>query len=161
MASSDTILVLGLGNTLLSDDGVGLHVLDALRQRGLELGEGARVRLQDGGTLGLTLLPDIEDADALIVVDAAMIGGAPGAVDVFEGEAMDRQLAGRKTSVHEVALSDLVDAARLVGRLPERRALVGIQPATTEWGLAPSPVVAAAVPRACTAIEDIVDRWRT
>lgn len=160
MPNGKPILVLGLGNTLLSDDGVGIHVLGALRERGFA-GEHNGIHLRDGGTLGLTLLPDIEDASALIVVDAAMMGQAPGAVGVFEGEAMDRQLAGKKFSVHEVALSDLMDAAAFMGRRPEKRALVGIQPQELGWGLEPSPGIAAAVPAACAAIEGLLARWQS
>lgn len=157
MSAAGKVLVLGLGNRLLSDDGVGPHVVDALRARGLEAN--ARVALQDGGTFGLALLPDIQDAAALIVVDAAMFGGAPGEMRVFEGEAMDAQLAGAKSTVHEVSLSDLIDAAKFSGTLPERRALVGIAPQMTEWGLAPTPEIAATMPAACAAVETLVARW--
>lgn len=160
MSADGKVLVLGLGNRLLSDDGIGVHVVEALHERGLGGENDSAVLLQDGGTFGLSLLPDIEDASALIVVDAAMFGGAPGELRVFEGEAMDAQLSSAKSSVHEVALSDLIGAAKFTGRLPERRALVGIAPRTTEWGLAPTTEIAAALPAACAAIEALVERWR-
>ncbi len=152
------ILVLGLGNRLLTDDGVGLHVIAALPCESARR-RGASIVVLDGGTLGLALLPEIESAAALIVVDAANFGGAPGEVRVFDAEAMDAQLGVAKTSAHELALADLVSAARLCGSLPERRALVGVAPSSVQWGLEPTPEVAASIPLACAEIESIIERW--
>ena len=147
------ILVLGLGNVLLSDDGVGVHAATSFEGR-------EDVSVRDGGTLGLSLLPEIETSAGLIAVDAMALGEEPGAVRVFEGDDMDAQLRGRNTSVHQLALADLIEAAALVGCKPERRALVGIQPHSLEWGLAPTPDVQAAIGRAHEAIDDLVSRWR-
>jgi len=152
------ILVLGLGNALLTDDGIGLHVIAALDRDNGRRSDGSVVVL-DGGTLGLALLPEIEAATALIVVDAANFGGAPGDVRVFDADAMDVQLGVAKSSAHELALADLIGAARLSGSLPGRRALVGIAPSSVEWGLEPTPEVAASIPVACAKIEGIIERW--
>ena len=159
MTGQRRILVLGLGNRLLTDDCVGPLVIDALQTRNHGGDTAPGVRLQEGGTLGLALLPDVEDASALVVVDAARFGGAPGDVRIFEGDAMDAQVGRSATSVHEAGLADLVSAARFAGYLPERRALVGIAPVETGWGLTPTPAVAAAIPRACAAIDEILARW--
>jgi len=153
MADIGAILVLGLGNVLLSDDGVGVHVVRDLEQQ-------AGVVCRDGGTLGLTLLPEIETAGGLIVIDAARFGGAPGDVTLFEDAEFDARLIGLHDTVHELSLSDLMDAARLTGGLPVRRAIVGIEPQSTEWGMTPTPAVAAAVPRARRRVEDLIDKWR-
>src|SRR5271165_1690726 len=142
---SEKILVLGVGNILLKDDGIGPHVIAAL-DRKIAWPNGASVDLRDGGTLGLVLLPEIEAATALIVVDAANFGGAPGEVKVFDSGAMDVQVGGAKSSAHELALADLLCAARLSGSLPRRRALVAIAPSSVEWGLEPTPEVAACIP---------------
>ncbi len=147
------VLVLGLGNRLLGDDAAGPLLIDRL------VAAGCRARLLDGGTIGLQLLPALQDAAALIAVDAAQLGQAPGTVGVFEGEAMDRTLGGRKSSAHEVALADLVAAASLTGTLPGARALVAVQPACCDWGLAPSAPVGAALPRLQAAVEDLLGRW--
>lgn len=158
MQRGATILVLGLGNTLLSDDGVGVHVVEALRP---ELADRDDIELSDGGTLGLALLPDVENAKALILVDAAEIGGKAGDVCCFEGAAMDRQLTGKKRIAHEVAAADLLDAAALTGRKPDRRALVAVQPQSLQWGLEPTPAVQASIPAACAAIRALIDRWQS
>lgn len=153
MAKDGAFLVLGLGNVLLSDDGVGVHVVR-------ELDEDDAIDCRDGGTLGLTLLPEIETAQGLIVVDAARFGGAPGDVRVFEAGDFDARLAGWHDTVHELSLSDLMDAARLTGGLPAHRALVGVQPESTEWGMTTTPAVTAAVPLARQKVADLIERWR-
>lgn len=149
-------LVLGIGNTLLTDEGVGVHVLGHLGADPLPEG----VELLDGGTLSFTLAGPIEEADALVVVDAANLKSSPGTLQVFEGEAMDAFLMGnRKSSVHEVGLTDLRAIAMLAGHWPERRALVAIQPQAVDWGEAPTPAVAAAIPAAAEAIRDLIQEW--
>lgn len=147
---------MGLGNRLLGDDAAGPLAVDALAASGS--GQERAVFL-DGGTIGLALLPEIEDALALIAVDAARFGAQPGTVRVFEGAAMDAQLGGCKRSAHEVALGDLLGAAALAGRLPARRALVAVEPASIELALEPTPAVAAALPRLCAAVDELLDRW--
>ena len=155
MTSGAAVLVLGLGNRLLGDDAAGPLAVDRLAAAARD----ADARFIDGGTIGLALLPEIEDAEAFIAVDAALFGAPPGTVRVFEGEAMDAQLGGRKRSAHEVALFDLMAGAELNGRLPARRALVAVEPACTELGLEPTPAVAAAIPRLCAAVDELLDRW--
>ncbi|HMW22487.1 MAG TPA: hydrogenase maturation protease [Burkholderiaceae bacterium] len=150
-------LVLGLGNRLLGDDAAGPLVVEALAERHTPPGITACWR--DGGTLGLSLLPEIEAADALLVVDAARFGAEPGTVRVFEGAAMDAQLGGRKRSAHELALADLLGAAALVDRLPPRRALVAVEPGSTAVGLALSAVVASAFAPLCEAVQRTLADW--
>lgn len=151
-------LVLGIGNILLSDEGVGIHVLHAL-SAGAPLPDD--VELMDGGTLSFTLAGPIEEADALIVVDAAHIQAEAGAWRMFEGEAMDAFLLGnRKSSVHEVGLADLRAIAILAGHWPEKRALLAIQPQRVDWGEAPTPAVAEAIPPVCAAIRGLIEGWR-
>lgn len=153
------VLVLGIGNTLLSDEGVGVHVIQALRQG--HLADRDDVELLDGGTLSFTLAGPIQDADALIVVDAAQLKSSPGTLRVFEGEDMDRFLtSNRKSSVHEVGLTDLRAIALLAGHWPERRAMVAIQPEKLDWGEFPTEPVAAAIPEACGHIESLIGAWR-
>lgn len=150
-----TTLVMGLGNRLLCDDAAGPLAVDALATQSLPAG----TLLHDGGTIGLSLLPQIEDADAFVAVDAAEFGAAPGTVRVFEGAAMDTQLGGRKRTAHEVALFDLMATAHLAGRLPVRRALVAVQPASTALSLQPTAAVSAAIPQLCAAVHELLARW--
>ncbi len=151
-------VVLGIGNTLLGDEGAGVHALRALEARTVGLPD---VEYLDGGTLSFILAAAIEEADQLIVFDAAQLNAAPGTVRLFEDDAMDRFLGSRrKASVHEVGLIDLMVMARLAGRFPGRRALIGIQPEYLDWADAPTPAVAAAIPQACDLALEVFDRWR-
>ena len=149
-------LVLGIGNTLLSDEGIGIHVINYLRQMH-PAPEG--VTYLDGGTLSFTLASAIEDADHLIVVDAAQIGGPPGSVTCMTGSGMDSFLGTTKRSVHEVGLLDLLDIARLTETLPANRALIGIQPDVIDWGEHPTAAVSSAIPAAAEYIKDLIADW--
>lgn len=149
--------MLGIGNTLLTDEGVGIHVLQALEP---ELASWPDVTLLDGGTLSFTLAGPIEDADALIVVDAAQIKSVPGDWKWLQGEEMDAFLMGnRKSSVHEVGLTDLRAIAMLAGHWPEKRAMFAIQPEVVDWGEYPTTDVAAAIPPVCSAIMEQLRAW--
>lgn len=156
-AGHGSMLVLGIGNSLLGDDGVGVHVVERLRAHPAH----AAVRFVDGGTLSFTLLALLQDADAMLVADAAELGAPPGAVHLYENEAMDRFLAGpRRRSVHEVGLCELLDMARLGDCLPPRRALLCVQPADIGWSESLSPAVAGALAEACAAADALLRRWR-
>lgn len=151
------ILVLGIGNILLTDEGVGVAAMNALKVR---LGESERVSFLDGGTHSFALAGPIADCEALLVFDAAALDGAPGSIAVYQGEAMDAFISHRpKQSVHEVGLMDLMSLARLGGHWPERRALIGVRPESLDWGSEPTPVVAAAIPRMCDAAEELMRTW--
>ncbi|HYA37403.1 MAG TPA: HyaD/HybD family hydrogenase maturation endopeptidase [Candidatus Methylomirabilis sp.] len=152
-------LVLGIGNTLLGDEGAGVYAVRVLQERHADR---ADLELLDGGTLSFTLAGPIEEADNLIVIDATQLQDAPGTVRVFEGEDMDRFLGGhRKSSVHEVSLLDLLTVARLAEALPARRALIGIQPEYLDWSDTPTANVARAIPAACDLVMDLIERWRS
>lgn len=151
------VLVLGIGNTLLSDEGIGIHVVNALQ--GCFAPED-QVELMDGGTLSFTLAGFIAEAEALIVVDAAQLKAKPGTLQIFAGEAMDRFLIGhRSSSVHEVGLIDLMAIAQLSGQWPINRVLIAIQPDKIGWGELPTNIVAAVIPTACQHIQTIVNSW--
>jgi hydrogenase maturation protease len=150
-------LVLGIGNTLLSDEGIGVHVLEALRAGKARTDA---VEFMDGGTLSFTLAEPIESCQQFIVIDAAELKSEPGTVRVFEDEDMDRYItSGNKRSVHEVSLADVMSIALLSGNLPQKRALVGIQPDNLDWGENPTEPVSAAIPAAIAEIESLIARW--
>lgn len=147
--------IIGIGNTLLGDDGVGPRVVDMLASR---LDGDEDIALVDGGTLGFALTAWLEDAEALIVVDAAKNGLAPGELAIYEDQGMDAFVCRRGRSVHEVGLADALDMARLGGRLPARRILIGIEPETVDWGDRLSAPVAAAAERAAAIILEQVEQ---
>jgi hydrogenase maturation protease len=154
-------LILGIGNTLLTDEGVGIHVLQALEPAlAREQFPALDITLLDGGTLSFTLAGPIEDADALIVVDAANIKGKPGDWVKLEGPAMDAFLLGnRKSTVHEVGLTDLRAIAILAGHWPEQRVMLAIQPQEWDWGEFPTPAVADAISPVVASILETLRAW--
>jgi hydrogenase maturation protease len=133
----NSVAVIGLGNILLKDEGVGVHAVEALK-RIYDLPE--EVRLIDGGTLGLDLLPFIEGAEKILFVDAMDLKKEPGAIAVIEDQEIP-SLLEPKLSLHHVGLSDLLFASRFMGIQPEKMALIGIQPETMEMGLDLSPAI--------------------
>lgn len=151
-------LVLGIGNTLLSDEGVGVHAIHYLQAHYATLPDTEYV---DGGTLSFTLAGLIEQAQNLIVLDATQLDAQPGTVRTLIGSDMDNFLShNRKGSVHEVSLMDLLSIATLAEQLPTRRALIGIQPAIIDWGDSPSPHVQAAIPQACAEVLSLIEAWQ-
>lgn len=150
-------LVMGVGNVLQGDDGVGVHAIHQL-ERHLDAWPG--LRLYDAGTLGTSLLVEIEQAERLIFIDAMRMGAAAGTVRCFVDEEMDRWMCRDKAgSVHEVGLSELVDLARLQERLPRRRALVGIEPGFIGWGDALSDPLAGALDAVERLIVELLRGW--
>ena len=150
-------LVLGIGNILLGDEGAGVHVVQHLARA---YADDDSVDCMDGGTLSFTLTADIQEHDHLIIVDAARLNEKAGSVKCFEDSAMDRYLGSVKRSVHEVSLLDLMDMARLTSSLPERRALVGIEPEFIDWSETPSEAVSKAIPEAAEQIQKLIEKWR-
>ena len=150
------VLVLGVGNTLMSDDGVGVRLLERLQSEAPPM---AGVEYVDAGTLSFILLPRIQACGALIVLDAAHLGETPGAMRALTGPDMDEFLRTARCSVHEVGIRDLLDLARLTDSLPERRAFIGIQPKQVGWGDLLSQEVAAAVPGAVAKARSLLVEW--
>jgi len=152
-----TTLILGIGNNLLTDEGVGIHVIEYLAEN---YSEEPNATYLDGGTLSFTLAGPIADHDNLIVIDAARLGRKPGTCETLLGEQMDRYLTGNRESVHEVGLMDLLDIARLSDTYPSNRALIGIQPESLDWGDKPSANVAPSIPEAANSAIALHRSWQ-
>ena len=156
--NTNKTLILGIGNQLMTDDGVGGQAVIRLAEETKQM---SNVSCLDGGTLGHLLVGYIEESDNLIVVDAAQMQAQPGEVRVFEDEEMDRFLSTNPNrSVHEVGLSDLMDMAFLGGHLPKRRALIAVQPLDTDWGVELSGPVLQSLPEVCNRAIALIEGWR-
>jgi hydrogenase maturation protease len=136
------LLVLGLGNVLCGDDGLGVVAVHLLQHR-YRSPDG--VQALDGGTLGLSLLPQLERARKAILVDAIRAEGPPGSLVRLEGDEVAPAMAAR-LSVHQVGVVDLLDAARWRGCFPSRLILLGLVPESLELGLQRTAAVEAALP---------------
>jgi hydrogenase maturation protease len=147
--------VIGVGNTLMSDDGLGLVALETLRA---EWDVPAAVELVDGGTWGLNLLPVIEAADQVLLIDAIDRGAVPGSLHVLEREHVPRYLS-TKLSPHQVDLRDVFALAELRGTLPRELVAVGLQPGRIEMSCALSDPVQARMGDLVAAITGRLAAW--
>ena len=127
------ISYLGIGNTLLKDEGIGIHLLDYIQKAYLQWEWQFDIQLIDGGTLSFDLLTLICSTQKLIILDAVRLKQPAGSVYCLQDQAMDQFLVQPGKSVHEVSLQDLFDMSRLTEQLPEHRALIGIEPETIDW----------------------------
>ena len=142
MSNPTPLLVLGLGNVLLRDDGVGAAAVALLLDR---YQPPCNVRVLDGGTLGLSLLPYLEEAETVILVDAIKADAAPGALVRLDGADVAPAVATR-LSPHQIGVSDLLDGARWLDRYPARVVLLGIVPDSIDLAVGLSPPVARSLP---------------
>jgi len=150
-------VVLGLGNILHSDDGVGPRAVEQLRQ---DERVPKDVTLIEGGTLGLELLAYISDAARLVVLDAVDVGQLPGTLVRVSAE--DLHTLPGNGSVHQLGVADLLAGLRILAKRMPEVVLLGIQPATARWGTDLSPAVEAALPRlVAAALDDLHARPET
>ncbi len=124
------IAILGIGNILLSDEGIGVHAINKLKDQ-CKFPE--NVRLIDGGTMGLDLLPFFEGNDKVLIIDAVDFKKEPGTIDIIEGGKIPSFLTS-KLSVHQIGLPDMLFAARLMEITPHEMCLIGIQPKSMDTG---------------------------
>ena len=148
--------VLGIGNSLMTDDGVGVHALHEFAAGNTD----KETLCLDAGTVGLALMSRLSGLDGLIAVDAMRLRKPPGTITVLEDSAMDEHLRQHHGSVHELGLSDIFDALRLSGDLPRHRALVGIEPESIDWGTETTATVAARMPELVESIHTLLARWK-
>jgi hydrogenase maturation protease len=137
-----SILILGLGNILLEDEGIGVRTVEAL-QAGWRLPDS--VVTVDGGTAGMDLLDTIAGHPHIIVVDAVRTGAEPGSIVVLEGDAVPAFFKGR-VSPHQIGLSDMLAALRLQDEEPESVTVIGCVPFSMRTTLDLSPAMAARLP---------------
>jgi hydrogenase maturation protease len=146
-------LVLGVGNLLWADEGIGPRLIELLHQRGRT----GSANLVDGGTQGLYLLPLLTDYDRVILLDAVDVDRQPGTVIVLEDDGISALGQGRPLSLHQTSLHDLLATAALIGRTPGWLRLVGIQVAETEdWGKPLTPAIDAALIAAAETVEALL-----
>jgi len=144
------ILVLGIGNVLLTDEGIGVRALNELERR---YSFPENVELLDGGTAGIELLRHIRNRDYLIIIDAMKFNQEPGTVSRVEGNDVPAAFRTR-ISPHQLGLSDLLAAAMLTGELPENLVLFGVEPENLDIGLDLTDTVEASVEKLTEAIID-------
>jgi hydrogenase maturation protease len=151
---SPKITILGVGNELLSDEGVGAHIARELEK--LEIPPG--VEVYEGGTHGFGLLNLITDTDYLIVIDSLKGGGEPGSIYRFNIEEAPECPDMFKTSVHRIGILEVINLSGLIGKTPEV-IVFGIEPKTIGTGMELSPEVRAKVPRVIELVLEEVNKF--
>jgi hydrogenase maturation protease len=150
------ILILGVGNLLLSDEGVGVHIARSL----MEIDFPPYVRVVEGGTDGFGLMHILLGADRLILVDAVRGGGPPGSIYRFEIEDCPPFPDTYKTSVHQISILEVINLSALIGS-PPRTTIIGVEPKCVEMGMDLSPEIEAKIPRVIELIREEVARSRS
>lgn len=146
-----SILVLGVGNILLTDEAIGVRVVEALAQR-FHLPE--EVEVLDGGTAGMELLDAMANRDHLIIADAIVSRKSePGRVIILRDDEVPT-LFCNKISPHQLGLADVLSALRFTGEFPAKLTLIGVTPASLEPHIGMTPVVEACLDRALAAVID-------
>ncbi|MCZ8132077.1 MAG: HyaD/HybD family hydrogenase maturation endopeptidase [Steroidobacteraceae bacterium] len=139
-------LVLGIGNVLWADEGFGVRCVEALAA---DWSLPDSVGLLDGGTQGLYLLPQVQEARRLLVFDAIDFGLVPGTLQVLEGDRVPSFMGAKKMSLHQTGFQEVLAAAQLSGRAPSELVLIGVQPVELEdFGGSLRPAVRAQIPHA-------------
>lgn len=118
-------LILGIGNILWADEGFGIRAIESLHARYTFTND---VRIMDGGTQGIFLLPWVRNAKRLLIFDAIDFGLAPATLKVIRGDDVPRFMGAKKVSMHQAGFQEVLSSAELTDDLPEELALIGVQP---------------------------------
>lgn len=154
MTGTPRILVLGIGNLLWADEGFGVRAAEAMAA---EWDFPENVAVLDGGTQGLYLLPQVEEADVLIVFDAIDYGLVPGEMKIIRDDAVPQFMGAKKMSLHQTGFQDVIATADLMGVKPEKMLLIGVQPEELEdyGGGLRAPVAAQIAPAVEIALAEL------
>jgi hydrogenase maturation protease len=147
-------VILGLGNPLFQDEGLGIHVIHQLLNE--EISD--QVDLTDGGTDALALLGIVEEAEYLLIIDAVTSNSAPGTISRREGQEIPLFLSV-KMSPHQIGFQEVLTLARLRGRLPASMVLMGVQPQSLDWGTELTSTVSGSLPRLTEMVYEQIKSW--
>ena len=150
------ITILGIGNTLYTDEGLGVHALAALEEK---YGTDQQVQLIDGSTDGMSLLGPVEDTDYLIVIDAINAGKEGGHIIELHGDDIPAYY-GIKMSIHQLGFQEVLLASKLRERYPKNIVMIGMQPTSLELGIGLSETNEAQLPQLLKMVEQQVNNWK-
>jgi len=145
------ILILGVGNLLLSDEGIGVHVA----QKMMKMDFPPEVQVLEGGTDGFGLMHVLLQADRLILVDAVKGGGPPGSIYRFQIGDCPPFPDTFKTSVHQISILEVINLSGLIGSTPQTT-IIGVEPKSLEMGMELSPEIEAKIPKVIQLIKEEV-----
>ncbi|NLI12511.1 HyaD/HybD family hydrogenase maturation endopeptidase [Pelotomaculum propionicicum] len=136
------IVVIGVGNLLLADEGIGVHAVNELKKESFP----SSVEIIDGGTAGIDLLYLLEDADSAIIIDCVDAGTEPGSILRMPVDELMLQKPGQAVSLHDINLAEVLSMAKSLGVLPQT-VIFGVQPVEIEFGTELTAAVKNTLPR--------------
>ncbi|MCK4778493.1 MAG: HyaD/HybD family hydrogenase maturation endopeptidase [Actinomycetia bacterium] len=150
------IVVLGIGNILLKDEGIGIRVIEELQKEKFP----PQVEIIDGGTGGLNLLSNIDRADVMIVVDCVQGGGEPGDIYEFKPEDIDKQNSGWAIkSLHDIGFLDVLNMSSFMNKKEGPETIIfGVEPLEIESGIGLNEVVEKKIPRLKELVREEIDK---
>jgi hydrogenase maturation protease len=150
-------LILGIGNVLWADEGFGVRCVEAMNA-GYDFDD--NVRLMDGGTQGLFLLPWVRKVSRLLIFDAIDFGLAPSELRVIRGDDVPQYMGAKKVSMHQTGFQEVLASARLLGERPQQLALIGVQPQRLDdYGGSLRPLTRGRIPDAIACACSLLDEW--
>lgn len=150
------ITILGIGNTLFSDEGVGIHLLPILEDK---FQNDADIEIIEGLTDGMKLLGPVEDAENLIIIDAINAGKEGGTIIALKGDDIPAYF-GIKMSIHQMGFQEVLLAAKMRERYPKQIVMFGMQPTSLELGVELTEINRAKLPELAKAVIGQVNAWR-
>lgn len=150
----DKITLLGVGNTIMQDDGFGVHVIEKMQKMKFP----DNVQILDGGTLGMELLPYLEGTDKLIIVDAINAKGEIGEFFTFIGDEITRYFTN-KLSIHDVGLNDLLAALIFTDKPIKETVVMGVKPAVVALGVDMTEVIADKIDYGVEKVLQQLNKW--
>ncbi|MDA8442123.1 MAG: HyaD/HybD family hydrogenase maturation endopeptidase [Peptococcaceae bacterium] len=147
---SNKIMVLGVGNVLMQDEGAGIHFLRELEKRDLP----EDTELLEGGTAGMELLYLIEGVDHLVIVDSIEAGAEPGAIFKFKPDDISVMPPEYNVSLHQIGLLEVLKMGQILDKLPLTVTIFGIQPKIVDWGMELSPELKTKMPKLVQLVTD-------
>jgi hydrogenase maturation protease len=150
------ITILGIGNTLFSDEGVGIHLLPLLEEA---LKDDENIEIIEGLTDGMKLLGPVEDAENLIIIDAINAGKVGGTIIVLEGDEIPAYF-GIKMSIHQLGFQEVLLAAKMRDRYPKQIMMFGMQPTSLQMGIELTEINQEKLGELAKVVIDQVNLWR-
>jgi len=150
-------LILGIGNILWADEGYGIRAVETLNER---YAFGPGIRVMDGGTQGIFLLPWVRSASRLLIFDAVDFGLEPGTLKLIRNDDVPRFMGAKKVSMHQAGFQEVLYSAELSGQFPDELALVGVQPELLDdYGGSLTDRVRAQIDPAIDMAVSVLDEW--
>ncbi|WML40263.1 HyaD/HybD family hydrogenase maturation endopeptidase [Neobacillus sp. OS1-2] len=150
------ITILGIGNTLFSDEGVGIHLLPILEKA---FKDDENIEIIEGLTDGMKLLGPVEDAENLIIIDAINAGKEGGTIIKLEAEEIPAYF-GIKMSVHQLGFQEVLLAAKMRERYPKEIIMFGMQPSSLQLGIGLTETNQSKLEELATVVVNHVNSWR-